>query len=311
MINEQHDQISIRRQCELLDIARSTLYYVPTVADDETAIANEIYELWLKRPAGGYRKITEQLKRNGHNINHKKVLRIMRDMKIQAIYPKPKTSVADSEHQKYPYLLADLPITAPNQVWATDITYIKLPGGFVYLIALIDIYSRYCIGWVLTNTMDSSNCQAMLNVALKKGVYPEILNTDQGAQFTSIEWIELVETHGIKVSMDGKGRWADNIYVERFWRTVKHEHVALHKFETLSEARASIGQFIYEYNYERLHQSLEYATPAEVYGGTIAAKPVIIERKKTIDELIATPSVNLELQACSFAQATTTTMTKQ
>lgn len=302
MMDKKHDQVSLRRQCKLLNITRSSVYYVQTVAVDESAIANEIHELWLKKPMYGYRKITKHLQRNKYDINHKRVLRIMREMKIQAIYPKPNVSLASDEHKKYPYLLEGLAIMAPNQVWSTDITYIKLPTGFVYLIALIDVYSRYCVGWTLVNTMDGAHCRDMLQKALEKGARPEILNTDQGSQFTGKEWIELVEGHDIRVSMDGKGRWADNIYIERFWRTIKHEHVFLHRFETITEARASIGRFIHEYNYERLHQSLGYVTPAEVYGGIAAAKVVTIVRNKAADRLAATPSVNLGLQACALAQ---------
>lgn len=304
MINKQHDQISLRKQCVLLGLTRSSVYHVPAIAADESAIANKIHELWLKKPMYGYRKITKQLQRYSYNINHKRVLRIMREMRIQAIYQRPKTSTGNPEHQKYPYLLNGLAITRPNQVWATDITYIKLSSGFVYLIALIDVYSRYCVGWILANTMDGAHCRAMLEKVLKKGIAPEIINTDQGTQFTGIEWIELVEKRGIKVSMDGKGRWADNIYIERFWRTIKYEHIFLHACETLTETRASIGRFIHEYNYERLHQSLGYATPAEVYGGYVTTDMVMVSRKAGNDRLGATPSVHLGLQAYPLANTT-------
>ena len=276
MINVNHDQISIRRQCEVLDVGRSNIYYVPTVPPDESLIANEIYDLWRARPAEGYRKIAVKLGVRGYEVNHKRVLRMMRDMNIQAIYPKPKTTSVNPEHKIYPYLLRGLEINAPDDVWETDITYIRMPSGFMYLIALIDVYSRHCVGWAFVNTMDGNHCNEMLEQAFRRGRKPHILNTDQGSQFTSQAWINLVEKNGTKVSMDGKGRWADNIYIERFWRTVKYEHILLHEFETVKVARASIGRFINAYNMERPHQSLKYAMPAEVYGGKIKTPSFVL-----------------------------------
>jgi len=215
-------------------------------------------------PSYGYRKITEELQQQGYDINHKKVLRIMREMHLQAIYPKPKTTIHNPNHKIYPYLLRDLAITHPNQVWATDITYIKTPNGFMYLVAIIDIYSRFILSWSLSNTLDTQFCENALNEAFIWGK-PEILNTDQGCQFTSMAWINLVESNEVKVSMDGRGRWADNVFIERFWRTLKHEHVLIYAFESVSEMKTSIGHFIKIYNYRRLHQSLGYKTPAEFY----------------------------------------------
>jgi putative transposase len=232
---------------------------------DESLLANKIHEIWLEDAAGGYRKITKTLQREGYEINHKRVLRMMREMRIQAMYPRPKTSISNIQHKKYPYLLRGLKITRINQVWATDITYIRIVGGYVYLIAIIDIFSRFIISWSLSATLETEFCLQALALALQLGSLPDILNTDQGVQFTSTDWIGLVELNGIKVSMDGIGRWADNIFIERFWRTLKHEHVLLHAFETIKEARKSIGRFIEHYNHKRLHQSLNYQTPAEVY----------------------------------------------
>jgi putative transposase len=269
MVNVNHDQISIRRQCGLLSIGRSNFYYTPVVPADESVIANEIYELWHEHAAYGYRKITVALQRIGYEINHKRVLRMMRDMKIQALYPKPKTSIANKEHKIYPYLLRNFEVTKPDEVWESDITYIKMSTGFMYLIAIIDVYSRYCVGWTFVNTMDGIHCTQMLEEALNLGRKPFILNTDQGSQFTSFSWTTLVESNDIKVSMDGVGRWADNIFIERFWRTMKHEHISIHDFETIKQARNSIGEFINKYNYKRLHQNLGYVTPAEVYGGSV------------------------------------------
>jgi putative transposase len=189
----------------------------------------------------------------------------MREMNIEALYPKPRTSVKASGHKIYPYLLKDLTIDRPNQVWTTDITYLKMPFGFAYLVALIDVYSRFIVAWRVSNTMDTHFCLEMLEKGLIMAI-PEILNTDQGSQFTSEAWIKAVQNAGIRVSMDGKGRWADNITIERFWRTLKHEHFLLHSFDNLVQVRESIADFIKLYNYRRLHQSLGYQTPAEVYG---------------------------------------------
>jgi putative transposase len=269
MVDLNNDQISIRRQCDILDVGRSNVYYVPVSPPDESLMANEIHEVWLNKPYYGYRKIAETLRRSGHNINHKRVLRIMRDMHIQAIYRKPATTINNPEHKIYPYLLRNLEISGPDQVWESDLTYIRMPSGFMYLIAIIDVYSRYCTGWAFVNTMDGHHCNHMLEETLNRGRKPRILNTDQGSQFTSPVWTQLVEQNNIQVSMDGKGRWADNIYIERFWKTMKYEHILLHEFQTVAEARASIARFIATYNNERLHQSLGYAIPTEVYGGTV------------------------------------------
>lgn len=265
MIEMKHNNLSVRRQCSLLRVNRSTLYYEAVDDIDDTNMANEIHELWMEMPFYGYRRITAELRRRSYPINPKRVLRLMREMNLQALYPRPKTTIRSAKDQVYPYLLKELEITRPNQVWATDITYIKMPVGFAYLVALIDVHSRYVISWRLSNTMDTHFCLEMLDEALSYGC-PEILNTDQGSQFTSCDWIERVKGAGILVSMDGKGRWVDNVIIERFWRTLKHEHVLLHSFEDLRQARGSIGQFIDLYNHKRLHQSLGYKTPAEVYG---------------------------------------------
>lgn len=264
MIDKQH-KLSVRKQCSLLSVSRSNIYYCAKEVPDESALANEIHEIWLKMPTYGYRKINRELQRQGYIINHKKVRRMMRDMRIMAIYPKPKTTIINIEHKKYPYLLRDLIITRQGHVWATDITYIKLPTGFVYLIAIIDIFSRFIVAWSLSTTLEVEFCLEVFKSALQNWPKPEILNTDQGVQFTSLEWINAVEAAGIKVSMDGVGRWADNVIIERFWRTAKHEYILLYNFKTVKEARKAIAEFIDIYNYERLHQSLNYLTPAEVY----------------------------------------------
>jgi putative transposase len=264
MIDAQHPELSIRRQCGLLVVNRSNIYYEPAPTRDDTELANEIHELWLEMPFYGYRRIAAELKRRGHAINHKRVSTLMHDMNIAALYPKPKTTIALPEHKIYPYLLRDMPIVRPNQVWSTDITYIRMISGFVYLVALIDIYSRFVLSWRLSNTLDKNFCLDMLEYGLAKGK-PDILNTDQGCQFTSTAWTSMVEQNGVQVSMDGRGRWADNIYIERFWRTLKHEHVFLYSFDSVVNIKQSLGDFIETYNTKRLHQSLGYKTPAEVY----------------------------------------------
>ena len=266
MIDIDNNDLSVRRQCELLIVNRSSVYYRPSLLREDTVLANEIHSLWHEMPFYGYRKITAELRRRGHKINGKRILRLMHEMNLEALYPKPRTTIKAKDHKIYPYLLRDIKPTVPNQAWSTDITYLKLPGGFVYLVALMDTYSRYVLSWQISNTMDSHFCLEMLEEALRIGK-PEILNTDQGSQFTSLAWVSRVEEEGIRVSMDGKGRWADNITIERFWRSLKHEHFLLHSFTSIREARQSVEDYIYLYNHKRLHQSLGYRTPAEVYVG--------------------------------------------
>lgn len=247
-----------------MQVNRSTHYYQAVPALDEMLLANEIHELWLEFPYYGYRRITAELQRRKHNINHKRVIRMMREMRLQALYPKPKTTLRNPDHKIYPYLLQGLKIMRPNQVWATDITYIRMPNGFMYLVALIDLFSRYIIEWNFSNTLSTDFCGEMLQRAFTRSK-PDIVNTDQGCQFTSNTWTSLVIGNNVRVSMDGRGRWADNIYIERFWRTLKHEHIFLHAFETVNQAKSSIERFIDIYNHKRLHQSLGYQTPSEVY----------------------------------------------
>lgn len=265
MMERNGADLSVRRQSQLLGLNRSTCYYrkAGTLSSDMD-LANEIHELWAQTPFYGYRRITAELKRHGHRVNGKRILRLMEEMNLQAIYPKPRTTVKAAGHKLYPYLLRELKPAYPNQVWETDITYLKLPIGFAYLACLIDVYSRYIVAWRLSNTMDAPFCLEMLDSGLA-AERPEILNTDQGSQFTSAAWIERVEKAGTQVSMDGKGRWADNVTIERFWRTLKYEHFFLHSFGSLSQLRRSIGDYIEFYNTQRPHQSLGYKTPAEVY----------------------------------------------
>lgn len=264
MIELSNKKLSVRQQCRLLEVNRSVVYYKGKRAVDESEIMNRIHEIWLKFPVYGYRRITKALQDEEYDINRKRVCRLMKLMNLEALYAKPKLSDPQPGHKIYPYLLKGLIIDRPNQVWCTDITYVKMPQGFVYLVAIIDVYSRYIVSWRLSTSLDTAFCLDMLRSAFCMGI-PEILNTDQGCQFTSIDWINMVEGVGVKVSMDGKGRWVDNIPIERFWRTLKQENIFLKAYETVAEVRQGIKEFIELYNEERLHSSIGYASPGVVY----------------------------------------------
>ena len=261
---QQHKQISKRQICTLLNVNRSSLYNKLTPKQGDTTFMNEIHKLWIKIPFYGYRRITAQLRRNGYKVNHKRVIRLMKEMNLKALYPKKKKYNLKNDRSVHPYLLRGLSIDHPNHVWATDITYIRLPQGFVYLICLIDVYSRFIVAWELSNSLDNKFCLRVLDKGLLIAK-PEIVNTDQGVQFTSFEWLELLKKNNIKISMDGVGRCLDNIFIERFWRTLKYENLALMPYESMIHARIKITNFIKFYNNERLHSSLEYQTPAEAY----------------------------------------------
>lgn len=268
-LDKNHPRLSYVCQCGLLSLNRSSTYYKPKeTAKEDLDLINEIRDIWEKRPFYGYRRIKVQLERQGTKVNHKRVLRLMNEAGLQAIYPKPKTSRKNVAHRTYPYRLQNLELERSNQVWATDITYIKLPQGFVYLIAVIDVYSRYIISWRLSNSLSLPFCLEALNEALDKGT-PEIFNTDQGAQFTSDEWIYTLVNWGVQPSMTGVGRCLDNIHCERFWRTLKYEDVYIYGYSNVTEARQRIGTFIDFYNHQRPHQSLGYKTPDEVYGASL------------------------------------------
>jgi putative transposase len=240
------------------------VYYTVKVSLDETDLCNRIYDVYLEFPYYGYRKITAVLRYEGIAINRKRVQRMMQDMGLRAIYPGPNTSLRNRKDSIYPYLLKGLEITRPNQVWAVDITYIRLPMGMVYLFALIDWASRFIVGWTLANSMTADHGIETLQKALIFGK-PEICNADQGAQFTGSEWITLLIELNILISHDGVGRCIDNVYIERFWRTIKYEDIHLKHYQTLKEARQGIEKFINHYNYHRPHQALDYKRPADVY----------------------------------------------
>ncbi len=282
MINPKHKKISIRRQCELLGLSRSSYYYQPrrsskksknigtniAIPVQETEknlkIMNRIDELYMKYPFYGSRSMRTVLNREGYHVNRKRIQRLMHLMGIQAIYPKPRLSIASKGHKIYPYLLKDLVIDKANQVWCSDITYIRLAHGFVYLVAIMDWYSRFVLSWRISNTLDTEFCIEALREALVHSK-PEIFNTDQGCQFTSIEYTGLLKEAGIKISMDGRGRVFDNIMIERLWRTLKYQDIYIKDYQTVMELIAGLDAYFQFYNYERPHQSLQDKTPAMIY----------------------------------------------
>jgi len=254
-----------------LGISRSGLYYQPKVLlwkdEEELTLMKLIDRQYLATPFYGARKMAAWLKSQGQWVNRKRVRRLMRMMGLKAVYRRPRTSQPTPGHKIYPYLLSGMKITRPNQVWASDITYIPMARGFLYLIAIIDWHSRYVLSWRLSNTLDASFCVEALEEALRKG-RPDIFNTDQGAQFTSEAFTGLLEQHGVRISMDGKGSYNDNLFIERLWRTVKYEEVYLKAYQDGREARIGLGNYFRFYNTERPHQALGYRTPAEVFNST-------------------------------------------
>ena len=253
------------QQCELLDLPRSTYYYAGRGESDENLkLMRFIDEQYLHTPFYGSRGMTQWLIRQGYDVNRKRVQRLMRVMGLEAIYPRQRTSEPAPEHRIYPYLLRSLRIERPDQVWSADITYVPLRRGFMYLVAVLDWHSRYVLSWELSNTLDSSFCVAALEAALSRQ-RPEIFNTDQGAQFTSQAFTGLLEATGIAISMDGRGRALDNVFIERLWRTVKYENIYLRGYETAVELERGLAAYFEFYCYERLHMALDYQTPWEVY----------------------------------------------
>ena len=257
--------LSVVRQCKLLGLNRSSLYYQPKgVSGEDLTLMKLIDRQYLATPFYGARRMAAWLGSQSHNVDRKRVRRLMQVMGLKAIYRKPKTSVPASGHKVYPYLLRDVKVSRPNQVWAADITFIPMARGFLYLVAIIDWYSRYVLSWRLSNTMDTEFCLEALREALKKGK-PDIFNTDQGSQFTSEVFTGLLQQHGVRISMDGKGSYSDNLFIERLWRSVKYEEVYLKAYLNGTEARRAIGRYFRFYNDERPHQALNYRTPAEVF----------------------------------------------
>jgi len=265
IIDRGHSELSVVRQCELLDISRSSVYYNPVEASEyELGLMELIDKQYLQTPFYGSRKMTACLRRQGHQVNRKRVQRLMRRMGIEAIYRRPNTSRRDSGHKVYPYLLRGLQIDKVNQVWATDITYIPMARGFMYLVCIMDWHSRYVLSWRLSNTLEADFCVDALEEALSS-VVPGIFNTDQGSQFTSEAFTSVLSNRGVQISMDSAGSYMDNVFVERLWRSVKYEEVYLKVYESVAEARAGIGAYLNFYNNERPHQALDYRTPAQVF----------------------------------------------
>ncbi len=265
MIDREDAQLSISRQCEIVGLARSVFYYQPALESQENLdLMAEIDRLYLKHPFYGTRRMSALLQEMGYLVNRKRVRRLYQLMGLEAIGPKPSLSQSGKGHKIYPYLLRDLQISRVNQVWATDLTYIPMPTGFMYLMAVIDLYSRRVVAWGVSNSMDTDFCCSVLKEALQYGK-PDIFNTDQGSQFTSEAFTNILKAHNIQISMDGKGRAIDNIFVERLWRSVKYEYLYLQRPESCQELYKGLQNYFWFYNNERLHQSLEYQTPNRIY----------------------------------------------
>jgi putative transposase len=269
MIDRTH-ALPVTRQCQLLNLNRSSVYYQPRgVSDEDLQLMRRIDEMHLKRPFYGSRRIRDWLQDEGFAVNRKRVQRLMRHMGITALYPKANTSRPGKGHKIYPYLLRGLEIDRANQVWAADICYVPMARGFVYVVAIMDWYSRKVLAWRVSNTMDADFCVEALEEALRRYGAPEIFNTDQGAQFTSEAFTDALKAAGIRISMDGKGRWVDNAFVERLWRSLKYEEVYLKAYETVAEARQGMANYFRFYNRERRHQGLNRQTPDQVYEGSM------------------------------------------
>ena len=262
---EAHAVLSVRQRCQLLQVNRSSLYYQPTPIDPgDVTLMNELQEVYSEYPFMGYRRLSIMLQQRGYAVNRKHVYRLMKVLGVQAVYPGRNLSKRRREDQVYPYLLHDSPPQKPNDVWQVDITYIKLSIGFVYLVALIDVISRRIMGWSLSPYLETASCLEALHMATKQ-TRPTIINSDQGCQFTSKAWVQQCTDLNILISMDAKGRYLDNIMIERFWRSIKYEEVYLKDYESVQDARKQIGQYMEFYNAQRPHQSLQYQTPDQVY----------------------------------------------
>jgi len=264
-IHAEHALAKTRR-CELLELARSTAYYRPEpVSEEDLALMRLIDEIHLQLPFYGSRRIRDELEDRGHLVNRKRVQRLMRVMDLRALYPRRRTSQPGKGHKIYPYLLRDLSVERANQAWATDITYIPMAKGFMYLVAIMDWHSRRVLSWRVSNTLDTDFCIEALEEALQRFGAPEIFNTDQGSQFTSEAFTKALKDHGVAISIDGKGRWVDNVFVERLWRSVKYEDVYLRAYETPTELRAGLARYFEFYNARRRHSALDRRTPDAVY----------------------------------------------
>lgn len=268
MVESKNQELSISKQCKTLGVSRSSYYYSPKpIKQKDLDLMRRIDELFLENPSSGSRTIRRQLGREGVKVNRKRIQRLMRLMGIEAVYPKPRTSRPHPSHKVYPYLLKGLTISRPNQVWATDITYIPMDRGYMYLVAIMDWHSRKILSWRISNTLDSAFCINALEEAISRFGPPEIFNTDQGAQFTSNAFTQVLKDNQVAISMDGRGRCQDNIFVERLWWTLKHQYIYLHSFENGRSLRFGLAKWIQYYNLVRGHSSLDDKTPDEVYFG--------------------------------------------
>lgn len=286
-VKKDNPKLSIARQCKLLGMSRSTLYYKKTETNDNDLELMKMIDMqYTKYPFYGSRRMMRWLKEKGRKVNRKHVRRLMRLMGLEGLAPKPNTSKPRKEHKKYPYLLKGLKIDRSNQVWATDITYVPMRRGFIYLVAIIDWYSRHVLSWRISNTLDSDFCIDALQDALRLYSKPEIFNSDQGSQFTSDDFIAVLEKNNIQISMDGKRRWVDNVFVERFWRSLKYEEIYPSCYDTVFEAKAGISTYINFYNNERLHQALDYKTPAEIYSNSLRSTATEINNITDLNNLI-------------------------
>jgi putative transposase len=273
---DRGSEVSVTRQAEILDLSRSSVYYTPRpLPERDLRLMRRIDELHLELPFYGSRKLTRELQKEGHNVGRRHVTTLMRRMGIETIYRKPRTSIPAGGSTIYPYLLSGLTFDRPNQVWASDITYLPMAHGFQYLVAILDVASRKVLAWRLSNTMTADFCVEALQEALSKYGPPEIFNTDQGSQFTSEEWINTLKAAGVSISMDGKGRWIDNVFIERLWRSVKYEDVYLRAYANGSEARAGLSRYFTFYNARRSHQTFDYQTPDDIYFGGLAASTAV------------------------------------
>jgi len=268
MIAPGWEEVSVSRQCELLGLSRSSYYYESAGESElNLHLMRLIDEKYTETPIFGSPRMTVWLRRQNYPVSPKRVARLMRKMCLQAIYPKKRLSAGGENHRKWPYLLGDLKVARPNQVWCTDITYVRMYRSFLYLVAIMDWFSRYVLSWVLSPSLESDFCQEALRVALRGHPAPEIFNSDQGSQFTSEAFTDLLLERGILVSMDGRGRVYDNIFIERLWRSVKYEEVFLRDYQDRDDAEDRLRRYFRFYNRERYHQALDYATPEEVYLG--------------------------------------------
>jgi putative transposase len=273
---ERGAEVAVKRQAELLELSRSSLYYTPrALPQRDLVLMRRIDELHLELPFYGSRKLADALRREGHEVGRRHVRTLMRRMGIEAQYRRPRTSIPARGAAIYPYLLSGLAIERPNQVWSSDITYLPMAHGFMYLVAILDVASRRVLAFRLSNTLTADFCVEALEEALAKFGRPEIFNTDQGSQFTGEEWIQRLKEANVAISMDGKGRWIDNVFIERLWRNVKYEEVYLHAYANGTEARTGLTRYFSFYNARRSHQSLEYRTPDEVYFEALAASTPI------------------------------------